>query len=413
VNGNRIVFPTHWKVIPKEWSANKADKEAGKFFKPTHNYYRNRNQELMEMKLEIEDLFYRFLRNNKRVPSKTEFRHILDLEFNQVEKEPKINLFEFIDSFIELRKRRMMSNGKRVEGNTTLTTYRQTKNLLAEFEKATNTKVTFESISIDLYDRLVRYMEEERDYSASNVGKHIKTLKTFLNEALERELTTNRSHQSKHFQMIREESYEISLSEDELDEVFNLDLKDNPKLDLQRDFFIVACSTGLRYSDVSKLNRNSLIEKAGRKYIQVKTIKTGTLVPLPIDRRLTAILQKYTDTDSGFPKPFANQTANKHLKEIAERIPSLHSVEIYAKTKGGKLIDMKSKRFELVTTHTGRRTFATLWYLSNKITVQSIMRITGHRSENSFFKYIRMTNNDVVREFEAVIDNRVNLSIVS
>ena len=413
VNGKRIVFPTHWKVIPKNWSNNKLDKNSGKFFKTTLFGYRERNQELMSMKLEVEDLFNRFLRDNGNAPSKVEFRHLLDIKFNRIDKPRQMGLFDFIANFIEDTKRRKMSNGKRVTGNTILTTYKQTKNVLMAFEKSANFKVDFDSISLEMYDRFVEYMEVERDYSASNVGKHIKTLKTFLNEALEQGVTSNRAHQSKNFKVIREESFAIALTKPELLDIFNLDLSENPTLERQRDFFIVSCCTGLRFSDASKLNKSLLVKKTGGDYIQVKTQKTGVPVPLPIAPMMKVILNKYAQTESGFPKPYANQNANNYLKEIAKKVESLHSIEMYSKTKGGKRIEMSSKRYELVTTHTARRTFATLWYLSKKVSVRSIMKITGHRTEKSFFTYIRLTENDVVSEFELAMEGQSPLSIVN
>ena len=48
------------------------------------------------------------------------------------------------------------------------------------------------------------------------------------------------------------------------------------------------------------------------------------------------------------------------------------------------------KKYQLLTTHTARRSFATNLYLSGFPSI-SIMKITGHTTEKSFMKYIKIT----------------------
>jgi len=63
------------------------------------------------------------------------------------------------------------------------------------------------------------------------------------------------------------------------------------------------------------------------------------------------------------------------------------------KTKGGLRVDRKYKKHELITVHTARRSFATNMYMADVPTI-SIMKITGHRTEKSFLKYIRISQED-------------------
>lgn len=407
VNGQRIVFPTHWRVIPKNWSSNKADKNSGKFFKSSLLGHRERNQELMSMKLDIEDLFNRYLRDNGKAPSKVEFRNLLDIEFNRVEKPRQMGLFEFMESFIASKTRRMQTAGKRTTGNTILSSYKQTRNLLQDFQQSTQNKVDFETISIELYDHLIEFMESELDLKPNTIGTHIKNLKAFLNEALEQQLTTNRAHQSKYFIKPSEESYTIALTWEEMDEIISLDLSNRPSLDSNRDLFIVVCTTGLRYSDLRQLNKKRIITKKSGNEIQLKPQKTGKGVVIPIDPRLQSIINKYQHTETGFPKVISNQKLNRALKELGKLIESLNSTELYTTTKGGKQVEMREKRYELLGTHTGRRTFATLWYLSELLPPRVIMAVTGHKTEQSFYRYIRLTPDDVTESFRRAMDKQL------
>ena len=63
------------------------------------------------------------------------------------------------------------------------------------------------------------------------------------------------------------------------------------------------------------------------------------------------------------------------------------------KLEDGKKVSVKAPKFELISSHTARRSFATNAYLQNVPTI-SIMKITGHRTEKSFLKYIKISQED-------------------
>ena len=64
--------------------------------------------------------------------------------------------------------------------------------------------------------------------------------------------------------------------------------------------------------------------------------------------------------------------------------------------KSGKAISFKRKKYQLITTHTARRSFATNMYKRGYSPIV-IMSITGHKKESTFLKYIRITNEESVR----------------
>ena len=83
---------------------------------------------------------------------------------------------------------------------------------------------------------------------------------------------------------------------------------------------------------------------------------------------------------------------NKYLKEVGE-IAGIDETMKIAITKGGKTETNLFPKFDLMTTHTARRSFATNAYLMDIPSI-SIMKITGHRTERSFMKYIRISQED-------------------
>lgn len=153
-----------------------------------------------------------------------------------------------------------------------------------------------------------------------------------------------------------------------------------------RDLFIVGCYTGLRFSDFSQLKK----ENIRNGMISLRTQKTGELVAIPVHPVIEDIITKYKrQYSSGLPPTIDNYLMNRYLKIIGERagFTEFHTIK---KTRGGKKVEDTFKKFELMTTHTARRSFATNLFLQEFPAI-SIMKITGHRSEKNFMNYIKMT----------------------
>jgi integrase len=62
-------------------------------------------------------------------------------------------------------------------------------------------------------------------------------------------------------------------------------------------------------------------------------------------------------------------------------------------TKGGEVKKDIFKKYELITSHVARRSFATNLYLVDVPSI-TIMKITGHKTEKSFLRYIRITQEE-------------------
>jgi len=66
-------------------------------------------------------------------------------------------------------------------------------------------------------------------------------------------------------------------------------------------------------------------------------------------------------------------------------------------TKYGKKYDKKAHKWELISCHCGRRSAATNMFLAG-IEPLKIMRLTGHKSEREFMRYIRITEEQMAIE---------------
>ena len=126
--------------------------------------------------------------------------------------------------------------------------------------------------------------------------------------------------------------------------------------------------------------------------LHIRQQKTENEVTIPCRPELKAILKKY---DYHLPS-LTQQTLNRHIKKIA-RVAGIDTPTKIRYTKAGKKITEMVPKWSLVSTHTARRTGATLMYYKG-VDVYDIMRITGHRSPEMLRKYIKAETMDTVRK---------------
>lgn len=124
--------------------------------------------------------------------------------------------------------------------------------------------------------------------------------------------------------------------------------------------------------------------------ISIDTYKTHNRVIIPIGKRVKEILVKYNNRP---PKPQSNQSTNRLLKKLCEKA-GITELITYTETVGGKRKEQTVRKCDKVTTHTARRSFATNAFLSNMSPPLSIMAMTGHKTESSFMKYIRISKEE-------------------
>jgi len=221
--------------------------------------------------------------------------------------------------------------------------------------------------------------------SGERFGKNVKTLKVFMNEAVDLGYTTNLAFKNKKFVVTKEESDSVYLTEKEIMKLYGHDLSKNTKLDQVRDLFCFGCWVGLRFSDYSNIKVDNLVKIEGEHFLKIKTQKTGELVIIPCNPHVLEIFKKYDKNPNKLPRAISNQKFNDYIKEVCEAA---------GLTETGRLSTIPDKAlFECISSHTARRSFATNYYLEGFPTID-LMKITGHRTEASFMKYIKITQID-------------------
>ena len=261
-----------------------------------------------------------------------------------------------------------------------------------EFCKAKHKRYDFVDIDLKFYDDFVAYFTA-KDYSINTIGRHVKELKIIMRAAREEGLHDNGLIESRKFRVLTAEVENIYLTESEIRAIAEVDLKGDKHKSIARDIFLVGCYTAQRFSDYSTINEGNIRTlDNGQKVIDLKQQKTGNKVVIPIRAELQAILDKY---DNRLPKAY-EQKVNKYIKEIAREAGIVDMVEVSYVESGEKKSHLVEK-CELVKTHTARRSGATNMYLAGIPTI-AIMKITGHKTEKEFMKYIKITEEQTAVE---------------
>ncbi|MCQ1545156.1 site-specific integrase [Bacteroides clarus] len=310
-------------------------------------------------------------------------------EEQEEEKESKpliTDFFELANYYIELCENQSILNQKGEKfAKGSIYNHKAALKIVKEFcEYANIKKLSLEDVDVYFYAAFLKYMttEAEHDrgkYKTNGIGKIVKSIKVFARFAHENGYTLNDSYRK--FKVFREEVETVYLNETELTALYNLKLPEN--LAQVRDAFLVSCYTGLRYGDMARLEQKHFHDSTGT--IEIDTQKTKERVVIPIHPKVREIFEKY---NQAMPKVQCNQATNRNLKTIC-KAAGITELITRTETIGGKRTEVTYHKYELVSSHTARRSFATNAYKSGMPTL-SIMKLTGHRTETSFMKYIRI-----------------------
>lgn len=378
-NGIKVKCKTNISINPKDWNISEQ--------KPKKNKEQtNRLVFLQNAALKTYNHYTGIL---SKVPTPSEFQtkysELAGLSVKkEIEPTKKITLLAFIKKSIEEMKTNYNPTTKELFTKSTILKKKQAEKLLIEFNKE-KYRIDFEKIDLDFFQDFKEFLQSKK-YSQNTIAKHFKSLKSFLNEATERGINTNLAYKSKRFVVPEVEVDNIYLTSEEIEKIFNLDLRNNEKLGRVRDLFILGCMTGLRFSDWAITPKN-----IKGKFFEVNTTKTKQTVVIPIHSYLTKIMNKHKSINGElFPRKMSNQKMNVYLKELCQLIEPLQKKGLTKSTKGNFTLSNLVGKYSKVTTHTARRSFATNLY-NEGIPAISIMKITGHKTETAFLKYIKVT----------------------
>lgn len=301
---------------------------------------------------------------------------------------------EYVDDMKSGKRINRKNNGRKM-ADSYIKSHGTTITNIKNYEKEKNKEknLRFEDITLDWYTEFVQMLEDEGK-AFNTIGCQIKNFKNFLKYSHDKGFHTNKIFTDDNFIVMREETDNIYLTEDELKRIIKLNLSKDSQLDNVRDLFILACYTGLRYSDFSTLKSTDIIQEKLNYILEKKyTQKTGTKVSIPLKKCVVDIYKKY---NWNLPKALSNQKMNVYLKDIGKLAKINNDVEL-TKTYNNKRIGVTKPKYEFIGCHTARRTLATNMYLAD-FSDNEIMSITGHKNSRDFRNYIKADSLDKAKK---------------
>jgi integrase len=367
----RFYYPTKFKVLPKFWNAQK------EIVKNTTEVMERDiiNDTIRKIEPFIFKAYAELLSAHGYVDNDL-LRVKMDGFLKRGENpSAKISFMEYFADYNEKAEKRIR-----------LSTVRTYRTLYKNFKQyhLYRAKINFNTIDLDFYYNFIEFLEE-RNHSLNYIGKHIKVLKTVLNDATDEGINTNLAYKSKRFKVLREEVDNIYLTEGELKQFYDMPIVKEYDA-IARDLFLIGAFTGLRVSDYTHLTEDNIYDNGNFRYIKKETLKTGRVVIIPLHPIVESILEKRDGTP---PKSIPPQKINDIIKELGKQI-GLYEMVDDNKTIGGLKVQKRVEKYSKICTHTARRSFCTNAYLNGMNSID-IMAISGHTTENNFLKYIKVT----------------------
>jgi integrase len=218
----------------------------------------------------------------------------------------------------------------------------------------------------------------------NTIGKQIKNLKVFLNWCFDNNHLPPFS--LKPFVTKTEDIDTVFLSAENLESIRKVELIGEQ--DIIRDLFLIGCETGLRYSDFINIKptdfRSDILEVRPK-----KTRKAGksNLLLIPVSAQLKKIIEKYKGIPPQLSVNYLNRF-NQEIREICKKAGIVEKINISRIVTGKETHETKQK-WELISSHSCRRTFCTLKFLAG-MPVHAIMKFSGHKTERNFVRYLRL-----------------------
>jgi integrase len=318
----------------------------------------------------------------------------------EAESLPK-GLLKYFDYFIECKKNEIT--------NGTLKKYNVSKHLLQRYELDKKTAIQI----IDVNEKFKLDFEKyclKHNYAPNTISKDLRTLKTVCNHAKHNGIKT--SHQLETIKTPNYKVEKIYLTFEELEKIQEIDKRRlNDNYDNAKDWLIISCYTGQRISDFMRFTKEMIRYEKNKEgvlkpFIEFTQVKTDKIMTVALHPKVIEILDK---RNGNFPKVISDPKYNLFIKQIC-RI-----AKIDQKIKGSKLNDLnkdedekKNKKgdvkqyrkesgmfpkWELITSHIGRRSFATNFY--GTIPTTYLMNVTGHSTEVMFLSYLGKSNKDL------------------
>ena len=307
------------------------------------------------------------------------------------------NAEEFIKDYIARKEAMVNTKTRRKLSSGTIYNHKNAIGRLQRYCQKKHKRIVWELFDKRFAEGFTAWMNNE-GYSANTIACQYSIMKVWLSDAETEGYITDRTFHS--YPTATHDVDNIYLTEEEIERLYQIDFTDEKvrkqidtksNIEQTRDLFIVACWTGLRFSDWHDLSQATITDNI----ISLITHKTMKRVEIPMHQMVKKILEKY---NGKLPKSVDKTRTNAQIQKCGE-LANIDSKVILHRVKGGEVVTITEPKYKFITNHTARRSFCTNMYLRG-IPTKVIMDISGHTTETSFFKYIKITPKQSAKRLE-------------
>lgn len=355
------------------------------------------NEEITKWRNNLNAVFDIIRKNNISIKSATQFWHMLDCQIRGI----SINTSVLKVSLTEYMEYVFIPRFDSIKSNTRIARFKAVLNKLKDYEQHATKSVSLRDVNIIFYRDLHNYMNS-LGHSTNYFGAVIKIIKQVMLEAKNIDkLHDNTEFQHSNFKAITQDVDKVYLTVEELQKIAHVVIDDRfiefvglakkknrdrikKAYNVVKNRFLIGSFTGLRLSDFSRIDAGNI----SKGKIVVITEKTDQRIVIPIH----PIVQNIINSGFDMNDLVSDVKTRSYIKEICKYAGINDIVEV-RESVGGRVVIRRCQKWELVGTHTARRSFATNAYKAG-IPTLAIMKITGHTKESTFMKYIRISEDE-------------------
>ncbi|PKA97356.1 site-specific recombinase XerD [Flavobacteriaceae bacterium MAR_2009_75] len=399
----RLLYRAQDKTLPKGYKdftigAKTKTKVSSKYWNNQHNR-RSKDIDIINLQREIKSelsslesfVLTEFEKAQKIAVGKKWLQNTVDKFYQPNQSIQKIpqDLIGFFDYYIAEREREISVTSKRK--------LNVVKHKMERLESYLGSTIMIREIGDSFKKEFVDYYESQ-GYSKATTQRELGYIKTLCKFAKVKGLDTH--NELINLKLKKESIRGPYLSFEELDKIKNAPLEHEYQ-ENARDWLLISCYTGQRVSDFLRFTSEMLREEKGKLLLEFKQKKTQKLMTIPVLPEVKEVLEK---REGNFPRPLSDQRYNEYIKEVCQeaklfkKIKGKKKVNLDPESKKGKFraIEGMFPKWELVSSHIGRRSFCTNYY--GIIPTNFLMYISGHSTESIFLDYIGKSNKDLALE---------------
>ncbi|WP_194767852.1 site-specific integrase [Tamlana sp. I1] len=272
------------------------------------------------------------------------------------------------------------------------------KNKLIRFEASQGKRFILSEVTSSFKNKFLDFYIENQ-YSINTTQREFAYIKSLCKHARLKGLDI--SPETEGLSIKKERFKKPYLTFKELEKIQKLEYL-SESLDNARDWLLISCYTAQRISDFMRFDKSMIRYENEVPVIEFRQQKTQkeTIVPL-----LPQVINIINKREGEFPRRISDQKYNESIKLVCKE------AGINDLMKGKKRIcvapeGVKPKKhhfrdlpgefekWELISSHCGRRSFATNYY--TKLPTSYLISITNHSTEAQFLSYIQKPKKELV-----------------